>query len=161
MNNPYSIVFQKEAQSAPLKDLLDNFSIVCTSFPYARNVDTKELPKNDWFDENGEDVFIPPSVKFKAYDITIGLCYCGVKGTGLAKINSLRNYLSGVSDNCASMKIYNSHTGFGRKGVYLKSFGEMEFSVLNGNEIIEFDITLGVTDPATDISMNSSNTALT
>mgnify|MGYP001515008859 FL=1 len=55
MNEPYSILMQKTTENAPVKDSLVHFGIVCTEFPFKPGGETKDLPKRDWSDEDGED----------------------------------------------------------------------------------------------------------
>ena len=55
MNEPYSILMQKTTENAPVKDSLAHFGIVCTEFPFKPGGETKDLPKRDWPDEDGED----------------------------------------------------------------------------------------------------------
>ena len=59
MNEPYSILMQKTTENAPVKDSLVHFGIVCTEFPFKPGGETKDLPKRDWPDEDGEDTYIP------------------------------------------------------------------------------------------------------
>ena len=43
--------------------LLVHFGIVCTEFPFKPGGETKDLPKRDWSDEDGEDTYIPDVYK--------------------------------------------------------------------------------------------------
>jgi hypothetical protein len=68
------------------------------------------VPSNDWFDENGKEVFLPDKLPIKAYETTIEFVFKGTKGTAGTKIKSFLDYLltvdilrciaSGVSKDC-------------------------------------------------------------
>jgi hypothetical protein len=55
----YSIYFQKSKPGSPVIDTKSQWGVVCKDFPFAVYGETKELPKRDWKDEDGEDTFIP------------------------------------------------------------------------------------------------------
>lgn len=78
MNEPYSILMQKTTENAPVKDSLVHFGIVCTEFPFKPGGETKDLPKRDWPDEDGEDTYIPDKLLLKAYDLEAEMCYKGI-----------------------------------------------------------------------------------
>ena len=119
MNEPYSILMQKTTENAPVKDSLAHFGIVCTEFPFKPGGETKDLPKRDWPEEDGEDTYIPDKLPLKAYDLEAEMCYKGDLGTAYDKIMAFQNYLTGENGDGATLKIYNSHTGIGRQGLYL------------------------------------------
>ena len=77
MVEAYSILFQKDSEGAKVKDLLTDWGMVCTDFPFDLYPETKDLPKRDWADEDGEDTFIPDVLPLKAYDLEAGICYKG------------------------------------------------------------------------------------
>lgn len=95
MNEPYSILMQKTTENAPVKDGLAHFGIVCTEFPFKPGGETKDLPKRDWPDEDGEDTYIPDKLLLKAYDLEAEMCYKGDLGTAYDKIMAFQNYLTG------------------------------------------------------------------
>lgn len=86
MNEPYSILMQKTTENAPVKDSLAHFGIVCTEFPFKPGGETKDLPKRDWPDEDGEDTYIPDKLLLKAYDLEAEMCYKGDLGTAYDKM---------------------------------------------------------------------------
>ena len=139
MNEPYSILMQKTTENAPVKDSLAHFGIVCTEFPFKPGGETKDLPKRDWPDEDGEDTYIPDKLLLKAYDLEAEMCYKGDLGTAYDKIMAFQNYLTGENGDGATLKIYNSHTGIGRQGLYLLEV------------VLTFPVKFRVTDPRTQI----------
>ena len=117
-------------ENAPVKDSLAHFGIVCTEFPFKPVWETKDLPKRDWPDEDGEDTYIPDKLLLKAYDLEAEMCYKGDLGTAYDKIMAFQNYLTGENGDGATLKIYNSHTGIGRQGLYLLEVGDFEGSTI-------------------------------
>ena len=111
----------------------------------------ERLPKRDWPDEDGEDTYIPDKLLLKAYDLEAEMCYKGDLGTAYDKIMAFQNYLTGENGDGATLKIYNSHTGIGRQGLYLLEVGDFEFNKSNMDEVLTFPVKFRVTDPRTQI----------
>ena len=44
------------------------WGIVCCKPPFHAGGETKDLPKREWFDEHGEDTYLPSRLFFKSYD---------------------------------------------------------------------------------------------
>lgn len=64
---------------------------------------------------------------------------------------AFQNYLTGENADGATLKIYNSHTGIGRQGLYLLEVGDFEFNKSNMDEVLTFLVKFRVTDPRTQI----------
>ena len=64
----YTLLFQKSKTGSSVKDSLADFGMVCTDVPFMPCGETKELPKRDWIDEDGEDTYIPDSIPLSAFD---------------------------------------------------------------------------------------------
>ncbi|KAB4307982.1 hypothetical protein GAO39_29425, partial [Bacteroides thetaiotaomicron] len=86
-----------------------------------------------------------------AYDLEAEMCYKGDLGTAYDKIMAFQNYLTGENGDGATLKIYNSHTGIGRQGLYLLEVGDFEFNKSNMDEVLTFPVKFRVTDPRTQI----------
>lgn len=147
----YSIFFQKAISGAKVKDLLTEWKMVCTDFPFELYPETKDLPKRDWADQDGEDTFIPDVLPLKAYDIEAGLCYTGEMGTAYAKIISFLNYLIGEDGNGVDLKIYNPHTKIGRKNLYFSGASDYEYHSDGNGDALLFKVKFRVSDPKTEI----------
>ena len=48
------------------------FNVVCQEMPFKYLPETKELPKRDWHDEDGEDVYVPAAEE-KMSKVTEGM----------------------------------------------------------------------------------------
>jgi hypothetical protein len=151
------------------------WGIVCCKPPFHAGGETKDLPKREWFDEHGEDTYLPSRLFFKSYDEEFELAY---KGSELAtnpfdldlaftQINNFKLWLSGndlVEDDegsGSSLKIYSPYTTIGRQGMYLLSFSEEDPVVMtkyeDGNDyhenVVTFKVKFRVTDPMTNITL--------
>lgn len=151
MVEAYSILFQKTVEGAKVKDLLTEWKMVCTDFPFELYPETKELPKRDWMDEDGEDTFIPDVLPLKAYDLEAGICYTGEMATAYNKIVSFLNYLIGEDGNGATLKVYNPHTNIGRQKLYFLGASDYDFHSTENGDVVSFKVKFRVTDPKTAI----------
>lgn len=147
MVEAYSILFQKDVEGAKVKDLLTDWEMVCTGFPFDLYPETKDLPKRDWADEDGEDTFIPDVLPLKAYDMEVGICYKGAMATAYDKITSFLNYLIGEDGSGATLKIYNPHTGIGRQRIYFLGASDYDFHSESSGDVVTFELKFRVTDP--------------
>lgn len=151
MVEAYSILFQKDSEGAKVKDLLTDWGMVCTDFPFDLYPETKDLPKRDWADEDGEDTFIPDVLPLKAYDLEAGICYKGEMKSAYDKISSFLNYLIGEDGNGATLKIHNIHTGIGRQRIYFIGASDYDFHSESGGDVVTFKVKFRVTDPKKNI----------
>lgn len=147
MAESYSILFQKEKTGSVLKDLVRDFNMVCLSFPLQLNLEAKDVVTDDWPEEDGEDWFEPSVLPLKAYDINVEIGYSGDYWS--TKIESFLNYLTGQDGSGVKMKMYDVHTGIGRKGVRFVSY-EPNLSGYDG-KLMTFTIRFRVTDPRTKV----------
>ncbi|MGJ7024910.1 hypothetical protein [Petrimonas sulfuriphila] len=147
----HSIIFQKEKSGSPVKDLITDFSMVCTSFPPQSSLEAKDIVTDDWVDENGEDSFEPAILPLKAYDLEIQIGYSGTIGTAETKVSDFIKYLLGHDGNGVKLKIYNSHTNIGRKGVRFVSYNPEQSQSIT-DDLRVFTVTFRVTDPISTVS---------
>lgn len=151
MVEAYSILFQKDIDGAKVKDLLVEWKMVCTEFPFELYPETKNLPKRDWVDEDGEETFIPNVLPLQAYDLEVEICYKGGVSTAYDKINSFLDYLIGEDGNGATLKVYNPHTGIGRQKLYFLGTNNYDFHSTESGDLVTFKVKFRVTDPKTKI----------
>ena len=151
MSELYSILFKKESSGATVKDSLREWNIACVSAPFDVFPQTKELPANDWMDEDGEDTFIPDSLRFSAYDHEIEFCYKGDNGNAYNSIKSFIDYLSGRDGSGASVSVYSPYTKIGRQKMVFEGTSDMSYTGAFFEEVLLFSVKFRVTDPVTDI----------
>ena len=151
----YSIYFQKEKSGASVYDTKAQWGIVCKDFPFVLFDTTKDIPTRSWPDGDGEDVYFPDRLRFQAYDLEVFFAYQGEMGSANAKIAAFINYLTGKSDTGTSLKVYDTYTKIGRKGLYVKSVSNDAFArKTDEGDVIVFKVKFRVTDPVTDIVLS-------
>lgn len=146
------------------------WSIGCCKVPFKVGGKTKDLPKRDWKDEQGEDVYIPSNLMMEAYDAEFEMA-CVVNNTSgfslsaaFEKINAFKKWLSGndtSSGSGAELKIYSPYTGIGRQGCYLLEISNEEPHLqlkqsagnLYNENVLTFRVKFRVTDPMTNITL--------
>lgn len=171
MNDIHTILFQK-AGSETVVNSYTQWGIVCSKVPFAVGTETKELAKRNWYDEHGEDTYIPSQLMFSAYDAEFEFAYKGQElatnpfdlSLALAQIDAFRKWLTGndtSSGSGAELRIYAPFSTIGRQGCHLVSFSdedpvvhvkEEQGNVYNEN-VLTFKATFHVTDPMTDITL--------
>lgn len=155
MSKAYTILIQKEKEGAAVKDTVRDWNIACTDIPFLPENEAKELPSRDWPDEDGEDTYHPETIKMKAYDLDISLCYKGDLGSAYTQIEEFMAYLTGRDGGGTFFKIYSPHTLIGRGGCYMKQFAPDDFWKGNGEDVLEFKITVRVTEPCGKIILSA------
>lgn len=148
---------------------LGGWNIACTEVPFEVGGEPKDLYKNDWKDEHGEDTYIPNTLVLKAYDMRVKFAYKGGVSSAYGVITAFRNFLIGMAgtkeyeggveteelvDGGASLDIYFPYTGIGRQKCYLKQFADTDFTKSNLDDVLEFSAVFRVTDPVTEITLN-------
>ena len=137
------------------------YNVVCQDCPFKHLPETKDLAKRDWFDEDGEDVYIPSDgLKFKAYDMDVKFLYVGSESDMSQDIKGFINFLYGKNTNGSPlMSIYDEYTKTGRRGVHVKSVGNdlLYYSDASSGVIASFRVVFRVTDPVTSITLSTSS----
>ena len=157
-------------------DTIDNYGVACQEFPFKVLPETKELPKRDWYDEDGEDVYVPSDgMKFKAYDLEVKFIYSDIhapsRASGITKEKYMRDKIGAFIEFICGrntsgkpfLKIYDEYTKTGRRGVYVLSVdNELYFyNDVSIDAIAEFKVKFRVTDPVYEVSMTTSNNTIT
>lgn len=146
-----------------------NWGIVCCKVPFKAGGKTKEPAKRSWYDEHGEDAYIPSSLMFEAYDAEFEMAYNGQElasnpfnlNKAFTQIDSFRKWLSGNSNSGAELKIYSPYSTIGREGCYLIEISDEDPHVMlkqeKGNtyneNVVTFKLKFRITDPVTNITL--------
>ena len=150
----YKPLLLKNAEQSAVRvvDSSREWNIFVKSCPFQLLPEQKELPANDWDDENGEEVFFPTNPKYKAYDLKITFLCLAEEGTANDKIKRFWDFLQ-----FAPLEIYDTYTQIGRRQIYYKSFSPISFYRRDGNnDIVEFSLLFRVCDPITDVVLTLS-----
>jgi len=148
------VYIQKIGTGSPVKETIADFDIYCADMPFKLFVEAKAPSKRDWFDEHGDDEYIPNGgLKLKAYTMDVRFCCKGDKYSSNGKIKKLINYLTGLDGSGAEMKMYCTWTKIGRKGIRFDKLNDKaELLRDEDGDTLVFTITFKVNDPITDIT---------
>lgn len=142
-------------QGGEVIDTFESFHVACQEFPFRHLPETKDLPKQDWYDEHGEDSFIPTDgLKFKAYDLEAKFIYVGDETNMTADVRRFIDFLYGRNDGGSPvLDVYDEYTKTGRTGVYMVGVSTKLFDIsdVDPDAIAIFSAKFRVTDPVTDI----------
>ena len=141
----------------PIFESVSIWGIFCKDIPFKLFDKVKAPAKRSWFDEHGDDEYIPASGLFlDAY--TMKVEFACKKGTdSMASVNDVRtnvaNFLTYLRQS-GLLKLYSSHTKIGRQNVRLDSVSDNAKWISDDNaEFLIFDVTFKVDDPVTDITL--------
>lgn len=170
MDGIHKLLFSKGGAS--VVDSYAQWGIVCVKVPFKAGCRTKKLPNREWFDEHGDDTYIPKKLMMEAYDAEFEMAY---KGEELAsnpfdldlafqKIDAFKKWLSGndtSEGSGAEFRIYSPYSTIGRQGCYLLEISDEAPHVqtkgvgsrLYHENVVTFKVKFRVTDPVTNITL--------
>lgn len=142
------LLILKEGETT-VKDVLASWGIYTKHVPFNPFPKLKEPPKNSWYDEDGDDEFLPATPRYEAYEMAINFIYKGAAGTANAKIRQFIDFLQG-----AYMSIYDEHSLIGRQKVrYVSTEDDATLLRRSDIDVVEFTVNFKVNDPKTDITL--------
>ena len=155
MAKPYAILFKKMKDNASVVDTFDSWGIVCKDFPFKLYGEAKELPSQDWKDEDGTDEYIPSELKIASYEMDVEFVYKGEINAANRKIREFLDYLTGKSDAGAELAVYDTFTKIGRQRVRFVSVDDdIFYRQSEYGDVVVFSVTFKVNDPVTDITLS-------
>lgn len=137
-----------EKSGADVVDTIQSFGMYCMENPFRTCSDVKEPSKRTWYDEHGDDEYIPEEgLYMSAYENKVKFGFDGAAYSANEKLKSFLDYLRG-----GTMKMYCEFNGIGRKNVRLKSIDPDLVRDVSGNEdILIVSMTFKFNDPVTDV----------
>ena len=147
-------------------DLLKTFNIVCQDFPFVKNPRSKGIPARDWPDEDGVDVYVPPTLPLKDYELDVTFLYVGTEPNIRADISSFIDFIYGRkkgsdADTVQSgrLAVYNEYVGMGRKDIVVSDVDNEIFYCTDSDPdaLAMFKVKFKVYDPTTEITPVYSN----
>ena len=112
----------------------------------------KNITSQSWFDENGDDEFIPETIYYKPVEITLSFVYKGTVTEAKTQILSFVDYLRG-----GFFSFYDEYSKVGRQNVRLMDFSsdaQLKYDdVTKGTRVALFSVELKINDPVTDITL--------
>lgn len=168
MNEKYALLFRKGSNT--IVNSYTQWGIVCVKVPFAIGGKTKEPAKREYYDEHGEDTYLPTKLMMQAYDAEFELAYAGKElasnpfdlSLAESQIKTFKKWLTGndtAAGSGSELKIYSPYSTIGRQGCYLTEISDEEphlqlvqeaGNVYNEN-VVTFKVKFRVTDPMTDI----------
>ena len=130
------------------------WGVWCKSIPFKIFGKVKAPAKRTWYDEHGDDEYIPSEgLYLEAYTMKVEF---GCKK--MTSVNDVRQKVGQFLEYLRSsghMKMYSSHTRIGRQNVRLDSVSDNAIWKTDddGNEFLIFEVTFNVGDPVTDITL--------
>jgi len=148
-------------------DTYATYHVVCQECPFKLRPEPKEPAKIDWYDEDGEDVYIPSDgLRFKAYDMEVKFLYVGTESNMATELKGFIEFLYGKNSGGSPwLAIYDEYTKTGRRGVYvsgvdseLLAYDDANGTISSGQLVSEvvgvFKVKFRVTDPVYDYNPN-------
>lgn len=138
-------------------DTQESFHVVCQEFPFKQLPEIKDLPKRDWYDEHGDDVYIPTDgLKFKAYDLEVKFLYVGSQADMKSELKSFIDFIYGRNTNGSPLlAVYDEYTKTGRRGILVQNVDNdlIVYDERNPQVIAQFKVKFRVNDPITDVTL--------
>lgn len=138
-----------------VKDLREDFGFVCTEGPsYTPLGKAKRLSSNSWFDENGDDVYIPSKMYVESGTLKIPIGYQGARGSGKGHLKALVTWLLGRGGDELTQDgilLYSAFIDEGFKKATLDEISEPEYCYLGDFELLETVITFNIPDPLDNV----------
>lgn len=134
------------------------WGIWCKSIPFKIMDKVKDPAKRTWYDEHGDDEYIPSGgVYIEAYSMKVEFG-CKRMNSSQASVADVRQKVGAFLEylrTAGMMKMYSSYTRIGRQEVRLESVSDNAKWVSdNDGEYLIFEATFKVNDPVTDVALN-------
>lgn len=145
-------------------DTYATYDVVCQECPFRVLPESKDLPKRDWHDENGDDVFVPSDgLKMKAYDMEVKFLYVGNETEMAAKLKAFINFIYGRNTGGSPiLEIYDEYTRTGRRNVCVLSVSDDLYfhDDVEIDAIAQFKVKFRVNDPVYEVPAPSSSSSI-
>lgn len=125
-------------------DTKDSYGLLVQHVPFTIRPKTKNLVKQTWLDEDGDDVFLSETgAKCEAYDWKVDFVYLHNDGMSHVRIADFVNRING-----RWLKIHDTYTQTTRSGVYVSEFDqEPRFKRRGDQDLVIFSVTFRVNNP--------------
>lgn len=153
------IYIKKQKSDSVIKDIAELYGVYCVEIPFILYPDPKELPVNDWFDEDGEEIYEPNhGLHLAPYEMSVKFIYKGEKGTANENIGSFLEYITGRDESGVRMMMYCSHTQIGRQNIRVLNINnDAVLERSDDYDLVTFEINFMVGDPKTDVVYVANN----
>ncbi len=143
----FKTYLQLETEGSVVIDTASSFGMYCMDNPFKTADSVKEPTKRSWYDENGDDEYIPKDgLYMSSYENDVKFGFCGSAFGANEKLKSFLEYLKK-----GMLKMYCEFNKVGRQHVRLKSIKQELDRDPNSEDILVITITFKFNDPITDI----------
>ncbi len=144
----FKIYLQKESDGADVKDTITDFGMYVSESPFKPCDSVKEPTKRDWYDEDGDDEYIPADgLRMASYENKVKFLFKGDTFDATERTKNFIEYLR----TAGMMKMYCEFNQIGRQHVRLKSIDPTLYRDTNDGDILSLSVTFKFNDPITDI----------
>lgn len=154
----YRMLF-KIGANGEVKDTLEEWGIALIEMPKIIPL-KKKIFSQSWFDEDGDDDYIPSTLKYEAAECEFTFSCKNIASTLWAKFNAFVDYLNG-----GTFTFYNEYEKIGRDSCWLKEVkDDARYSkqkvVRNGQEvteeILQFKMVFKINAPKDNVTLTLS-----
>ena len=150
MSNYKGILFKRDGESVRNST---EWGCYVTDSPYIPVALTpKNITSQSWYDENGDDEFIPETIYYEPAEATLNFVYKGTVADAKAQIMAFVNYLQG-----GYFSFYDTYYKVGRQQVRVKDFSnDATLTYMDGSQdlcVATFSVEIKINDPVTDITL--------
>ena len=141
-------ILKGDRKSPTIYDTFDEWNIVCKSFPYSFIGEAKDLPTNDWPDEDGLEVYVPKEggLRLKPQTIEIEFVCCDMDAR--MRLKEFSSFITGRDGTDVMFGVYDSYTGLAGYGaVYQKHKPDIYYRRKGTKEIVVFSMEFLFTEP--------------
>jgi len=131
-----------------IKDVYRDFGIYTKHVPFILYPKAKEPYKKSWYDEDGDDEYLPATPRYEAYTMNVDFVYEGALNTANTNIKNFLDFIQG-----GYFSLYDEYTGIGRQKIRYVSVDENATLYRRDKDVVEFTVSLKVNDPVTQITI--------
>lgn len=127
-----------------IKELLAHFGIYTGNVPFVNDVKVKQLPKNSWYDEDGDDEYVPAELKLEAYEMSFEIGYKGAFKSAPSAIGAFVDYLTEIGE----FSLYCDYNNVGNSSCRFVSLSKPTLAISDEDgDIYKWNLTLKVNNP--------------
>lgn len=153
----FKTYMQLETGNSEAIETISSFGMFCMDNPFKIAESVKEPTKRSWYDENGDDEYIPETgLYMSSYESEVKF---GFKGSAFGANEKLKSFLEYLRKGM--LKIYCEFNKIGRQHVRLKSIKQTLDRNPDSEDILIVAVTFKFNDPITDIKPIFSNGKVT
>lgn len=129
----------------------DDLGIMPLSHPFAVQLEQKELPTNEWLDEDGDDEFVPDKPCFKSFEDEVEF---GIEADTPEDAMGVIAYFIMYLSFGGAFAMYDERTRIGYEDVrFVKLEPTADKIEKDGKSIIQFKVVFKVNSPISFISL--------